>query len=143
MGRIEISFIDKQTGLPYSLPKPTKLIVNGPATVILWDDGSKTVAKCNKDEPFDPEKGVAIAIAKRFVSSNKLHMMFDGALSQINDSDNNPLNTWLESIRAATASFVTSAGGEKNERREIQSCRPLAQVGIQEQQDRWCGQKLL
>lgn len=113
MGRIEISFIDKQTGLPYSLPKPTKLIVNGPATVILWDDGSKTVAKCNKDEPFDPEKGVAIAIAKRFVSSNKLNKLFDDALSQINDSDTNPLNTWLESIRAATASFVTSAGGDK------------------------------
>lgn len=93
--------------------QPKKLIVNGPATIILWDDGTKTVAKCNKDEPFDPEKGVAIAIAKRFVSSNKLHMMFDGALSQINDSDNNPLNTWLESIRAATASFVTSAGGDK------------------------------
>lgn len=113
MGRIEISFIDKQTGLPYSLPKPTKLIVNGPATVILWSDGTKTVAKCNKDEPFDPEKGVAIAIAKRFVSSNKLNKLFDDALSQINDSDNNPLNTWLESIRAATAIFGTSAGGDK------------------------------
>lgn len=113
MGRIEISFIDKQTGLPYSLPKPTKLIVNGPATVILWDDGSKTVAKCNKDEPFDPEKGVAIAIAKRFVSSNKLHMMFDGALSQINGSDNNPFNTWIESIRAAAASFGGGIGGSR------------------------------
>lgn len=93
--------------------QPKKLIVNGPATVILWDDGSKTVAKCNKDEPFDPEKGVAIAIAKRFVSSNKLNKLFDDALSQISVSDNNPFNTWLESIRAATASFVTSAGGDK------------------------------
>lgn len=113
MGRIEISFIDKQTGLPYSLPKPTKLIVNGPATVILWDDGSKTVAKCNKDEPFDPEKGVAIAIAKRFVASNKLNKLFDDALSQINDSDNNPLNTWIEGIRAATTIFVGGFGGSR------------------------------
>lgn len=113
MGRIEISFIDKQTGLPYSLPKPTKLIVNGPATVILWSDGTKTVAKCNKDEPFDPEKGVAIAIAKRFVSSNKLNKLFDDALSQINDSDNNPLNALLESIRAATEAYGSSAGGSQ------------------------------
>lgn len=113
MGRIEINFIDKQTGLPYSLPKPTKLIVNGPATVILWDDGRKTVAKCNKDEPFDQEKGVAIAIAKKFVSSNKLNKLFDDALSQIDGSDNNPFNTWLESIRAATTIFVSGIGGDK------------------------------
>lgn len=113
MGQIEISFIDKQTGLPFSLPKPRKLIVNGPATVILWSDGTKTVAKCNTDEPFDPEKGVAIAIAKRFVSSNKLNKLFDDALSQINDSDNNPFNTWIESIRAATTIFVSGIGGDK------------------------------
>lgn len=113
MGQIEISFIDKQTGLPFSLPKPRKLIVNGPATVILWSDGTKTVAKCNTDEPFDPEKGVAIAIAKRFISGNKLHRMFDDALSQINDSDNNPLNAWLESIRAVTEAYGSSAGGDK------------------------------
>lgn len=94
-------------------PQPKKLIVNGPATVILWDDGTKTVAKCNKDEPFDQEKGVAIAIAKRFISGNQLHRMFDDALSQINDSDNNPLNVWLESIRAATEAYGSSAGGSQ------------------------------
>lgn len=113
MGQIEISFIDKQTGLPFSLPKPRKLIVNGPATVILWSDGTKTVAKCNTDEPFDPEKGVAIAIAKRFVSSNKLNKLFDDALSHINDSDNNLFNTWIESIRAATTIFVSGIGGDQ------------------------------
>ena len=93
--------------------QPKKLIVNGPATIILWDDGTKTVAKCSKDEPFDPEKGVAIAIAKRFISGNQLHRMFDDALSQINDSDNNPLNVWLESIRAATEAYGSSAGGSQ------------------------------
>lgn len=113
MGQIEISFINKETGLPYSLPKPRKLIVNGPATIVLWSDGTKTVAKCNTDEPFDPEKGVAIAIAKRFISGNKLHRMFDDALSQINDSDNNPLNVWLESIRAAIEAYGSSAGGSQ------------------------------
>lgn len=113
MGQIEISFINKETGLPYSLPKPRKLIVNGPATIVLWSDGTKTVAKCNTDEPFDPEKGVAIAIAKRFISGNKLHRMFDDALSQINDSDNNPLNAWLESIRAVTETYGRSSGGSQ------------------------------
>lgn len=113
MGRVEISFIDKQTGLPFSLPKPRKLIVNGPATIVLWSDGTKTVAKCNKDEPFDQEKGVAIAIAKRFISGNKLHRMFDEALSQINDSVGNPLNAWLESLRAATEAYGSREGGNQ------------------------------
>ena len=55
-----------------NIPTITKVIVNGPATVILWSDGTKTVAKCSPQEPFDFEKGVAIAIAKRFVTGNEL-----------------------------------------------------------------------
>ena len=93
--------------------QPKKLIVNGPATIILWDDGTKTVAKCSKDEPFDQEKGVAIAIAKKFVSTNKLHRMFDDALSQISDSDKSPLVQWLESIRTAVEVYGSSARGDK------------------------------
>ena len=42
-----------------------RVIFNDPATIILWDDGSKTVVKCAKDEKFDPEKGFAMAIAKK------------------------------------------------------------------------------
>lgn len=43
-----------------------KVIFNGPATVVLWGDGTKTVVKCSKDDEFDPEKGLAMAIAKKF-----------------------------------------------------------------------------
>lgn len=93
--------------------QPKKLIVNGPATVILWDDGTKTVAKCSTDEPFDPEKGVAIAIAKKFVSMTKLHRMFDDALSQISGSGKSPLEQWLESIRIAVEVYGSSARGDQ------------------------------
>lgn len=37
---------------------------NGPATVIFWDDGTKTVVKC-QGEVFDKEKGLAMAICKK------------------------------------------------------------------------------
>lgn len=53
-------------GLPI-LPKTgliKKVIYNDPATIVLWVDGTKTVVKAN-DEPFDPEKGLAMAIAKK------------------------------------------------------------------------------
>lgn len=36
-----------------------------PATIVYWSDGTKTVVKCSEKDIFDPEKGLAMAIAKR------------------------------------------------------------------------------
>lgn len=36
-----------------------------PATIVYWSDGFKTVVKCSEKDVFDPEKGLAMAIAKR------------------------------------------------------------------------------
>ena len=41
-----------------------KVIFNPPATIIIWDDKTKTVVKAQEDEPYDPEKGMAMCIAK-------------------------------------------------------------------------------
>ncbi len=41
-----------------------KVIFNNPATIVLWSDGSKTVVKSYLDD-YDPEKGLAMAIAKK------------------------------------------------------------------------------
>ena len=40
------------------------VIFNDPATIVFWEDGTKTVVKA-KDEAFDPEKGLAMAFAKK------------------------------------------------------------------------------
>ena len=42
-----------------------KIIFSGPCTIILWMDGTKTMARTNKEETFDPEKGVAVCFMKR------------------------------------------------------------------------------
>ena len=42
-----------------------KVIFNYPATIVLWNDGTKTVVKCSDDEVWDPEKGLAMCIAKK------------------------------------------------------------------------------
>ena len=57
--------INSVYGIPreWSL-KIKKVIFNEPATIIFWKNGCKTVVKCQDDEPFDPEKGLAMAIAK-------------------------------------------------------------------------------
>lgn len=41
-----------------------KVIFNDPATIVIWGDDVKTVVKA-ENEPYDPEKGMAMAIAKR------------------------------------------------------------------------------
>lgn len=45
------------------------VIFNNPATIIIWNDGSKTVVKCGEGEVYDPEKGMAMAIAKKFLGN--------------------------------------------------------------------------
>lgn len=52
----------------HRLPMPDKVIFNNPATIVIWSDGSKTVVKCH-NEDFDPEKGLAMAICKKFLGS--------------------------------------------------------------------------
>lgn len=42
-----------------------KVIFNDPATIVFWEDNSKTVVTCSENESFDPEKGLAMAIAKK------------------------------------------------------------------------------
>ena len=40
------------------------VIFNDPATIVFWNDGTKTVVKAENEE-FDPEKGLAMAISKK------------------------------------------------------------------------------
>lgn len=49
--------------------KITKVIFNGPATIVFFEDGSKAVVKCMEGDTFDPEKGLAMAIAKKFLGN--------------------------------------------------------------------------
>ena len=42
-----------------------KVVFNDPATIVIWKDQTKTVVKCQEGDEFDPEKGLAMAIAKK------------------------------------------------------------------------------
>ena len=68
---------------PFTKPKVERVIFNGPATVVFWDDGSKTVVKCSecfggchydrsgkapfecKSHLYDRQKGLMAAMLKR------------------------------------------------------------------------------
>lgn len=45
--------------------QPKKIIFNGPATIVLWEDGTKTVVKCQNGDTFDKEKGIALCFMKK------------------------------------------------------------------------------
>ena len=58
---------EKLPVMPY--PGIKKVIFNNPATIILWNDGTKTVVKCNERDTYDPEKGFAMAISEKVLGS--------------------------------------------------------------------------
>lgn len=51
--------------------KIKNVIFNKPATIVFWDDNTKTVVKAHKHDAFDPEFGLAMAITKKL--ANNVH----------------------------------------------------------------------
>lgn len=47
-----------------------RVIFSDQMTIVIWGDGTKTMVKCD-EEVFDYEKGLAMAIAKKFLGTNK------------------------------------------------------------------------
>ena len=61
----EMQKMKKSTNKPVMNPIK-KVIFNPPATIVFWKDGSKTVVKAQNAE-YDPEKGLAMAIARHYL----------------------------------------------------------------------------
>ena len=49
---------------------PIKIIVNGPATIVFWEDGTKTVVKCAKGETWDIYNAFTAALAIKVFGNN-------------------------------------------------------------------------
>ena len=49
----------------YRIPSIKNVIFNDPATIVFWNDGTKTIVKAQDGDVFDPEKGLAMAISKK------------------------------------------------------------------------------
>ena len=50
---------------PAPLPLPTNVIFNNPATIVYWNDGTKTVVKCQPGDVFSAEAGLTTAMLKK------------------------------------------------------------------------------
>lgn len=48
------------------MPIIDRVILNDPAVIVLWSDGTKTIAMRTNDDTFDPEVGLAMAISRKY-----------------------------------------------------------------------------
>lgn len=50
----------------YMIPEVREIRYNGPATIVFWEDGTKTVVKVQPGEIcYDPDKAFAMAVCKK------------------------------------------------------------------------------
>ena len=74
--------------------KPKQVIFNPPCTIVLWNDGSKTIVRCFNEE-FDPEKGFSMAIAKKILG----RMEFERLLKVGTDSLTNKMKKNIKLLK--------------------------------------------
>lgn len=60
--------IDLAQNIPCYVPK--KVIFAPPKTIVLWEDGTKTIVVCAEGYQFDPYAGFCAAVAKRNFGTN-------------------------------------------------------------------------
>lgn len=49
------------------IPVPVKIINQGPATIVFWDDKTKTIVKCSDNDEFDVDMAITMACLKKMV----------------------------------------------------------------------------
>ena len=49
---------------------------HGPAIIVFWNDGTKTVSVCNEMDDYDPEKGLAMCILKKLLGNSSYNEVF-------------------------------------------------------------------
>ena len=78
------SITERSTLIPKSSPKPENYLpeiknvkFNGPATIVFWTDGTKTVVKCQDGDDYSEEAGLAMCIVKKaFGNTSKYNDVF-------------------------------------------------------------------
>ena len=102
-----------------SMWKRTKIknvIFNDPATIVFWSDGTKTVVKCGENDIYDPEKGLAMAVAKKYLGTNKSHSNYMDEFKKWLPKEeelSNPIEDGVDSIKKGAEIYSSLKEGEK------------------------------
>ena len=108
--------IEQTKNLYYGLSLSIKdVIFNPPATIVFWMDGTKTVVKDQGEVFYDPEKGMAMAVAKKaFGNQGNYYNQFAKYLDiyekkQEDESINSYANTVLNNLLDKFKNSLTKA----------------------------------
>lgn len=80
---------------PRRLPMPINVIFHNPATIVYWDDGEKTVVKCQPGDTFSAETGLMAAMLKRYMGNDNTY--------------NKVLNLWVRACAPAEVPQLPAA----------------------------------
>lgn len=99
---------------------------NGPATVILWRDGTKTVVKKQDNDDYDQEKAIAMAVARKALGEEGYYSLFHA--KEIAEKELKKLRKHLEVLESQ---YAQMSNRKKNARHrsalaleeKIKSCK--------------------
>ena len=60
-----------------------KVIINGKQTIVVWNDGSKTITTCSEEDTFDPYVGIMSALLKKILGTEMFHTKMERAMKKI------------------------------------------------------------
>ena len=63
--------------IPLYLPKITEVLFNDPATIVWFEDGSKSVAIAGHGDKYDKETGLATCLIKRVLGNKEYRRIMD------------------------------------------------------------------
>ena len=93
------AFIRSLFGIEDYRPKITidRVIFNGPATIIIWKNGDKTVVKCHEDDYYDRKIGFMWACTKRICEL--------GGFAKSSKGNRHPFDSWLNAWCGRKATY--------------------------------------
>lgn len=98
--RIELAYKKRFT--------PLRIIFNDPATIVFWEDGTKTVVKCAPGTPFNKYAGFCAALAKHvYVSNSAINRLVNDGLDQ------NPPKPEKTAAKATKNAVAKAKGAKK------------------------------
>ena len=58
-------------------PEIKKVIYNNPAVIVIWEDGTKTISKCDSQDDYSKETGLLWCIAKKCLGNTQIHKLME------------------------------------------------------------------
>ena len=90
-----------------------RVIFNGPATIVFWNDGTKTVVKCAEEEIYNKRTAIMWAIMKKaYGNSSRVNKAFD-ELIEGDEASNDDFDV-NSSLRWAAKNLINSMYGLKS-----------------------------